>query len=233
VRKIFDIHMHFPRNWDNPDADPAPLVDNLYERATAAGVTRANLLCGGRFGISHEDSIEQALRHADLFIPTAMIDPETTTPERLAELRDKLREAKDDYWAEQVDIQYQVASAWVLLAQGAHDQALKAMSAAADTEDRTEKAPVTPGPLAPARELYGAMLLEQGLPRQALAAFEATLKKEPHRLNATLGAAKAAQSLGEVEKARAYYAAAVALTPDADPVRDEIAAGRAFMAKLN
>ena len=52
-------------------------------------------------------------------------------------------------------------------------------------------------------------------------------------INATLGAAKAAQSLGEIEKARAYYAAAVALTPDADPVRDEIVAGRAFMAKLN
>jgi len=48
VRKIFDIHMHFPRNWEKPDADPAPLVDHLYECATAAGVTRANLLCGGR-----------------------------------------------------------------------------------------------------------------------------------------------------------------------------------------
>ena len=152
---------------------------------------------------------------------------------RLAELRDQLREAKDEYWAEQVDIQYQVANAWVLLAQGNYDQALKAMSAAADAEDRTEKTPVTPGPLAPARELYGAMLLDRGMAREALAAFEATLKKEPHRLNATLGAAKAAQSLGEMEKTRAYYAAAVALTSDADPVRDEIAAGRAFMAKLN
>jgi predicted TIM-barrel fold metal-dependent hydrolase len=53
-----------------------------------AGLTKANLLCGGRFGISHEDSIKHAHRHPDLFIPTAMIDPETTTPERLTELRD-------------------------------------------------------------------------------------------------------------------------------------------------
>jgi hypothetical protein len=88
VRKIFDIHMHFPRNWEQPDADSKPLVDNLYRRAAAAGVTKANLLCGGRFGISHEASIKHALRHPDLFIPTAMIDPETTTPERLGELRD-------------------------------------------------------------------------------------------------------------------------------------------------
>jgi uncharacterized protein len=88
VRKIFDIHMHFPRDWENPDADPAPLVDNLYEKAVAAGITRANLLCGGRFGPPHEVCLEQARRHEDLFIPTAMIDPETTTPERVGELRD-------------------------------------------------------------------------------------------------------------------------------------------------
>jgi predicted TIM-barrel fold metal-dependent hydrolase len=86
MRKIFDIHMHFPRNWEKPDEDPTPMVENLYEKAVAAGVTKANFLCGGRFGISHEDSIKHARRHEDLFIPTAMIDPETTTPERVAEL---------------------------------------------------------------------------------------------------------------------------------------------------
>lgn len=88
MRKIFDIHMHFPRNWEQPDADPGPLVENLYEHAKAAGITKANLLCGGRFGISHEESIKYAHKHPDLFIPTAMVDPETTTPERLRQLRD-------------------------------------------------------------------------------------------------------------------------------------------------
>jgi predicted TIM-barrel fold metal-dependent hydrolase len=87
VRKIFDIHMHFPRDWEKPDSDPKPLVENLYRQAKAAGVTKANFLCGGRFGISHEQSIKHAQRHPDLFIPTAMIDPETTTPARLKELR--------------------------------------------------------------------------------------------------------------------------------------------------
>jgi hypothetical protein len=152
---------------------------------------------------------------------------------KLAELRDKLREAKDAYWSEQVSIQHQVASAWLLLAQGKTDEALKAMSAAADAEDKTEKAPVTPGPLAPARELYGAMLLERGLTKDALVAFEATLKKEPHRLGATLGAAKAAEAIGDTAKAKQHYAAAVALAETADPVRPEIAAARAFMAKVN
>jgi tetratricopeptide (TPR) repeat protein len=150
---------------------------------------------------------------------------------KLAELRDKLRAAKDGYWSEQVDIQWQVASAWALHADGKFDDALKAMSAAADAEDRTEKNPVTPGVPTPARELYATMLLERGKPREALAGFEATLGKEPNRLGATIGAAKAAEKLGDAAKARDYYAKAVSLGEDADPTRTEVADARAFLAK--
>src|SRR6476659_8451316 len=110
--------------------------------------------------------------------------PDDAKPEiaKLAELRDKLRDAKDAYWAEQVDIQRQVAAVWVLYAEGKYEAALTAMSAAAEAEDKTEKHPVTPGVPIPARELYGTMLLERGMAKEALGAFEATLKKEPHRL---------------------------------------------------
>src|SRR5215510_865566 len=148
---------------------------------------------------------------------------------KLAELREKLRAAKDAYWAEQVDIQWQVATAWVLYAEGKYDDALKAMSAAADAEDKTDKHPVTPGVPTPARELYGTMLLERGMAKEALAAFEATLNKEPNRLGATLGAATAAEKAGDSAKARAHYAAAVALTENADPVRPAIAHARALL----
>jgi len=146
---------------------------------------------------------------------------------KLAELRDKLRQAKDGYWSEQVDIQSQVASAWVLYAEGKHDDALKAMSAAADAEDKTEKHPVTPGVPKPARELYGVMLLDRGMAKEALAAFDATLKKEPDRLGATIGAAQAAEKAGDAAKARQYYAKVVALASEADPVRTELAEARA------
>ena len=130
---------------------------------------------------------------------------------KLAELRDKLRDAKDAYWSEIVDIQRQVAAAWVLYAEGKHDEALKAMSAAADAEDKTEKHAVTPGPLAPARELYGVMLLERGMAKEALAAFEATKAKEPNRFHGYAGAAQAAEKLGDKAKAQENYEKLIAL----------------------
>jgi hypothetical protein len=150
---------------------------------------------------------------------------------KLAELRDKLREAKDAYWSEQVDIQHQVASAWALHAEGKHDDALKAMSAAADAEDKTEKHPVTPGVPKPARELYGVMLLERGMAKEALAAFEATLKKEPNRLGAYVGAAAAAEKSGDKAKARDYHKKIVAMAGDADNTRTEVADARASLKK--
>jgi hypothetical protein len=150
---------------------------------------------------------------------------------KLGELRDKLREAKDAYWSGQVDIQSQVASAWVLYAEGKHDDALKAMSAAADAEDKTEKHPVTPGVPKPARELYGVMLLERDMAKEALAAFEATLKKEPNRLGAYVGAAKAAERSGDRIKARAYYEKIVAIAGGADKTRTEVAEARTFLKK--
>ncbi|HET6222969.1 MAG TPA: tetratricopeptide repeat protein [Dongiaceae bacterium] len=154
--------------------------------------------------------------------------PEAAEPDlaKLVELRDKLLAAKDAYWAEQVDVQWRVASAWQLQATGKKDEALAAMSAAADQEDKTEKSPVTPGPLAPARELYGQMLMQAGKPADALAQFEKTLAKEPNRLGAYVGAARAAKAAGDVDKARSYYAKIVALTTEADTERTEIAEAR-------
>ncbi len=150
---------------------------------------------------------------------------------KLAELRDKLREAKDAYWSEVVDIQHQVAAAWVLHAEGKHGEALNAMSVAADAEDKTEKHPVTPGPLAPARELYGMMLLERSMAKEALVAFEATMAKEPNRYNAIAGAARAAELLGDNAKAKAHYGQLVTLTSGSTADCRELAGARQFLAK--
>jgi tetratricopeptide (TPR) repeat protein len=157
-------------------------------------------------------------------------DAATADVAKLAELRDKLVAAKDPYWSQIVDIQRQIASAWQLYAEGKHDEALTMIRAAADAEDKTEKSPVTPGPLAPARELYGAMLLERGMAKEALAAFAATMAKEPNRYNAFAGAAKAAVALGDKATARADYEKLLALTADSNSDRPELAAARQFVA---
>jgi tetratricopeptide (TPR) repeat protein len=132
------------------------------------------------------------------------------------------RDAKDAYWSNIVDIQQQIASAWVLYAESKYDDALKMLSAAADAEDKTDKHPVTPGPLAPARELYGAMLLDRGMAKEALAAYESVLKKEPNRLDAYIGAAKSAGKADEMAKAKQYTAKVLSLTENADTVRPEV-----------
>ena len=150
---------------------------------------------------------------------------------KLVELHDRLRAAKSDYWATQVDVEQQIASAWILYADGKYDDALKAMAAAADTEDnKTEKAPVTPGPLAPARELYGFMLLDRGMAKEALEAFEATKAKEPNRFNGFAGAAQAAQALGDKASAKANYEKLLALAAGSDSDRPLLAAARTFVA---
>jgi tetratricopeptide (TPR) repeat protein len=135
-------------------------------------------------------------------------------------------EMKDAYWAEQVDIQRRVAEAWVAFASDRKDEGLTMLSGAADAEDLTDKSAVTPGPLAPARELYGYMLLEAGRSKEALAAFEAVVKKEPNRFLALYGAGKAAEAAKQPAKAKSFYKQIVAICADAAPDRPELVYAR-------
>jgi Tfp pilus assembly protein PilF len=150
--------------------------------------------------------------------------------ERLAALRDRLTQAQDAYWAEQVDIQRRVAAAWVAFAKGRRGEALDTLRSAADSEDATDKSAVSPGPLAPARELLGEMLLEAGDAAGALAAFEASMMKEPGRFRGAFGAARAAEGAGDGAKAREYYGRAVEIAREADSPRPEIERARNYLA---
>ncbi|BCS32037.1 hypothetical protein TBR22_A12420 [Luteitalea sp. TBR-22] len=114
----------------------------------------------------------------------------------LGAIAQRLAAAGEAYWAGQVDIQRRAAQAWVLLGEGRRVEARALMQDAADREDATEKAAVTPGPIAPARELLGDMLMALDRPAEALAAYEATLRQEPGRRRATRGAAEAARAAG-------------------------------------
>ena len=95
----------------------------------------------------------------------------------LQQIRDRLTQTNEAYWAEQVEIERRGAAAWTALAEGRNTDALALMRSAAELEDGTEKNAVTPGPIAPARELLGEMLLQMHEPALALKEFQATLKK--------------------------------------------------------
>ncbi len=145
----------------------------------------------------------------------------------LERLRGQLAEHKESYWGEQVEIQRQGILAWLAVAQRDRQAALSLMRAAAEREAATEKNAITPGPLAPARELLGDMLLELRQPGEALAAYRATLEHEPNRYHALTGAAKAAMQRGDRATAREYYRKLLQVCARADqPGRAELVEAR-------
>ncbi len=153
--------------------------------------------------------------------------------EKLTAIQTALTDAKDTYWAGQVEIQRRAAAAWLAFAEGKADQALTLMRSASDLEATSEKHPVTPGPIIPARELLGDMLLELKQPEQALPEFEQAIKDAPNRLNGLYGAARAAQLAGDQKKAASYYAKIVALTASGDSIRPELREAKEFLRKGN
>jgi len=148
----------------------------------------------------------------------------------LESIRAGLAQSGEAYWAEQVEIQRRGSIAWVAFAEGRSEEALTEMRAATAREDATEKSAVTPGPLAPARELLGDLLMELKRPADAFAEYEATLKKEPNRFRTLVGAARAARAANNDVAARRYYDALVKMCEKADsPARPELAEARAFL----
>jgi hypothetical protein len=137
---------------------------------------------------------------------------------------------KDPYKANQVQIQFNSGKAWILFRDGKKEEALKLMNTAAEMEDKTEKHPVTPCEVLPARELLGDMLLQMNQPAQALIAYENDLHNRPNRFNSVYGAAKAAEGAKDMAKAGTYYRQLVSIAGSANSNRPEL---KEAMAKMN
>src|SRR5450631_4356708 len=177
--------------------------------------TEANLHFARALGASHIGDTEAARKDV----------------QQLAAIRDVLIQENNKYWADQVDIQREIAAAWITLAEGKREDALQQMRSAADHEDKTDKHNVTPGVILPARELLGEMLLELKQPVEAMVEFEATLRTAPNRFNALSGAAGAAKLSGDGEKAKGYYAKLLAICSHADGDRPELQDARSLLAQ--
>jgi hypothetical protein len=147
---------------------------------------------------------------------------------KLAALRDKLNEAKDTYWANQVEVQRLQAAA--VLAHAAKDgkKAVALARQAAELDAGMDKHPATPAPVLPARELLADLLLEVKDPA-ALQAYDDSLKSEPNRFRSILGKARAAKAAGDLETSREAYKRLVALSAQADTDRPELAEAKSFL----
>ena len=198
-----------------------------WEEAATLAV-RPNVFPGGRY----------AWAEANIHFARALgashvgdIDSGKKEVQQLGSLRDTLVQSNEKYWADQVDIQQEIATAWITLAEGKREDALQQMRHAVDHEDSTDKHPVTPGVILPARELLGEMLLELKQPAEALVEFEGTLHTAPDRYNALSGAARAAKLSGNIEKTKSYYAKLLAICDHADEDRPELLDARALLAQ--
>ena len=130
--------------------------------------------------------------------------------------------------AAQVIVQINASEAWINYKEGNNSEALTLMTAAADMEDATEKHPVTPGEIIPARELLGDLLLEMNNPALALEAYKSVLKTHPNRLNGLYGAAVAAQKTGKKEEATVYFKKLIDITTP-NSTRQEVQNARSFL----
>jgi tetratricopeptide (TPR) repeat protein len=186
---------------------PADLSWNKFPQAEAILVFARGL------GASRVGDVASARRDAD----------------RLQALKEAMTAAKMDYWAGQADFQIKTVTAWIALAEKRHEEAVRLMRAAADAEDASDKHPVTPGNVAPSRELLGEMLLTLNSPAQAFTEFERSLTRDPNRFRAIYGAARAAEASGNRRAARDYYAKLLKVAVSPDTERPELAEARAFL----
>jgi hypothetical protein len=183
---------------------------------------------GGRYSSTEADLYFArglgAARARDLATARAVL------PE-MARLRERLAENRDTYSMGQLDIAVESVRAWMAYGDGKTEEALRLMRKAAEQEEATDKLPVTPGSVAPAREQLGEMLLEAGRPAAALEAFELSLKTTPERFHSLYGAAHAAKLAGNPLKAATYFGKLQTNCQRAEPGRSELREAREFLSE--
>ncbi|MFO7526671.1 MAG: hypothetical protein R6W68_14560 [Ignavibacteriaceae bacterium] len=143
--------------------------------------------------------------------------------QKLQELQNTFKDTQTyQYWITQIEIQKTAVNALELYAKKENEKSIEMMKIAADLEDATEKNPVTPGHLLPVREMLGDLLMEMNRPEEALAAYELSMINNPNRFNSLYGAGKSAEMIGNVEKAKTYFAELLKLNEGSKPNRKQI-----------
>ena len=164
-------------------------------------------------------------------VHTSKMDAARSDLAELKSIRSKLIAKNKTYEANQVHIQVKASEAWIAFSGGHKDEAIRLMTEAATMEDATDKHPVTPGEVIPARELLGDLYMEMGEYAKALEAYESDLKRHAGRFNGLYGAGVAAMKSGNKEKATAFFQQLKAVAQHSDKKRRELATAELFLAQ--
>jgi tetratricopeptide (TPR) repeat protein len=179
-----------------------PIADSLYRFTRGLGMARSGDVAGAKQEIEAMKALRTALQRAD-----------------------------QSYWADRTEEQMLAISAWIAAKEGARDQAVRFMRAAADGEDGSIKNVIMENRLYPLREMLAELLLEVGQPAPALKEYETALKHTPNRYRAFWGAARAADAMGNRTQASEYFGKLVNLAKNADAERQEVREAKAFLAR--
>jgi len=179
-----------------------PIADSLYRFTRGLGMARSGNVAGAKAEIEAMKALRTALQRAD-----------------------------QSYWADRTEEQMLAISAWVAVKEGARDQAVRFMRAAADGEDSSLKNVIMENRLYPLREMLAELLLEVGEPAAALKEYETALKQTPNRYRGFWGAARASDAVGNRAQAAEYFGKLVNLARNADTERPEVREAKAFLAK--
>jgi len=194
-------------DWQGAAAMPmnatgTPIADSLYRFARGIGMARSGNVAGAKAEIEAMRGLRTALQRAD-----------------------------QSYWADRTEEQMLAVSAWVAVKEGARDQAMRFMRAAADGEDGSLKNVIMENRLYPLREMLAELLLEIGEPAAALKEYETALKQTPNRYRGFWGAARASNAVGNRAQAAEYFGKLVNLAKNADTERPEVKEAKAYLAR--
>jgi tetratricopeptide (TPR) repeat protein len=194
-------------DWQGAAAMPmntttVPIADSLYRFTRGLGMARSGDVAGAKQEIEAMKALRTALQRAD-----------------------------QSYWADRTEEQMLAISAWIAAKEGARDQAVRFMRAAADGEDGSIKNVIMENRLYPMREMLAELLLEVGQPAAALKEYETALKHTPNRYRAFWGAARAADAMGNRTQASEYFGKLVNLAKSADVERQEVREAKAFLTR--
>jgi tetratricopeptide (TPR) repeat protein len=140
---------------------------------------------------------------------------------QIQELQARLTETKRNYEANLVLIQYKIGQGLIRFKEGQKAEAIRLLQEAADMEDATEKHPVTPGEIIPARELLADLYFEMGDNAHALQSYMEDLERHPNRFNGLYGAAQSLEKMGNAKGAKAYYERLLSISASASGKRKD------------